>query len=280
MATSMPLTPPPSYAPCLIRLHNVDNAQVPAGISEFKICTVGGTATSRSTSAGSSSPVSSLGRPDETSSPPPSPNENNAPASPPPRHVANLQDLEDCSFTSPFPPCHIADVQDLWNCQLTGPATTLTVGLPPGLEEYAMSKIPPPPGLEDQVPPRPAVASPWAAPPGLGCDGAPPPPPKMPPVVPPPVFAAPEVLTVENQRFLDGPPGTLASITGTANTTSAGSEGHGHGTCKPCVFVHKQGCERGPACPFCHLCDAGEVSRRRKAKRAVRTAMKSGSEEW
>lgn len=51
-----------------------------------------------------------------------------------------------------------------------------------------------------------------------------------------------------------------------------GSTGHLQGTCKPCAFVHTRGCENGAACPFCHLCDAGEKQRRRKEKRAYHAA--------
>jgi hypothetical protein len=47
---------------------------------------------------------------------------------------------------------------------------------------------------------------------------------------------------------------------------SVGSAGHGTGRCKPCAFLHTVGCENGVACPFCHLCEAGEKRNRRKQK--------------
>merc|ERR1719203_1115339 len=47
---------------------------------------------------------------------------------------------------------------------------------------------------------------------------------------------------------------------------SLGSAGHSTGSCKPCAFLHTKGCEKGPACQFCHLCDAGEKKRRRREK--------------
>lgn len=49
---------------------------------------------------------------------------------------------------------------------------------------------------------------------------------------------------------------------------SLGSSGHVRGNCKPCAFVHKQGCAEGFACKFCHLCMPGEGKRRQKEKRA------------
>lgn len=51
---------------------------------------------------------------------------------------------------------------------------------------------------------------------------------------------------------------------------SLGSAGHAAGCCKPCVHFHKKGCMNGTQCPFCHLCDAGEVKRRQARKGAQR----------
>jgi len=53
---------------------------------------------------------------------------------------------------------------------------------------------------------------------------------------------------------------------GTPELPSLGSVGHASGQCKPCAFVHSTGCQSGPACQFCHLCDPGEKKRRRKEK--------------
>lgn len=55
---------------------------------------------------------------------------------------------------------------------------------------------------------------------------------------------------------------------------SAGSVGHAEGTCKPCAFVHRKGCDKGSACSFCHLCDSSEALRRKKGKRAAQVAEK------
>jgi len=48
-----------------------------------------------------------------------------------------------------------------------------------------------------------------------------------------------------------------------------GSMGHFEGTCKPCAFFHTKGCQQGPNCEFCHLCDASERKKRRKEKIAL-----------
>jgi hypothetical protein len=59
-----------------------------------------------------------------------------------------------------------------------------------------------------------------------------------------------------------------------AQFPSAGSALHFSGECKPCAFLYTKGCENGPSCNFCHLCDAGEKKRRQREKRA---AMKGGA---
>jgi len=53
---------------------------------------------------------------------------------------------------------------------------------------------------------------------------------------------------------------------GSPELPSVGSAGHASGQCKPCAFVHSTGCQHGPACQFCHLCEPGEKKRRRKEK--------------
>jgi len=46
--------------------------------------------------------------------------------------------------------------------------------------------------------------------------------------------------------------------------------GHGHGRCKPCGFVHhKDGCSAGVGCNFCHLCPPGTIERQRQNKRQL-----------
>jgi len=48
---------------------------------------------------------------------------------------------------------------------------------------------------------------------------------------------------------------------------SVGSVLHEAGQCKPCAwFWRPQGCENGAECRHCHLCGAGEIKARRKAK--------------
>jgi len=55
---------------------------------------------------------------------------------------------------------------------------------------------------------------------------------------------------------------------GTEEMPTVGSMNHHFGTCKPCAFLFRQGCENGVRCPFCHLCDPDEKKRRRKMKKA------------
>lgn len=65
----------------------------------------------------------------------------------------------------------------------------------------------------------------------------------------------------------------VISLTSGLGISSAGSIGHEFGMCKPCAFLWKEsGCEKGQDCPFCHLCPAGEVKRRKKEKLAFRKA--------
>jgi len=57
---------------------------------------------------------------------------------------------------------------------------------------------------------------------------------------------------------------------GTREMPTYGSAGHWSGTCNPCAFVYKGGCQRGVDCLFCHLCDPGEKRRRKKERRGFR----------
>jgi len=62
---------------------------------------------------------------------------------------------------------------------------------------------------------------------------------------------------------------------------SEGSKIHGTGNCRPCAWFWKgSGCQNGKECKHCHLCDAGEIQRRRKMKQALmRTSPKGQSPE-
>lgn len=51
---------------------------------------------------------------------------------------------------------------------------------------------------------------------------------------------------------------------------SVGSMNHHLGTCKPCVFIHKQGCAYGNSCSHCHLCDPDAKKRRKAFRLAAR----------
>lgn len=62
---------------------------------------------------------------------------------------------------------------------------------------------------------------------------------------------------------------------GSAELPTSGSRAHRWGTCKPCVFIFKEGCLSGVDCRFCHLCKLGEKKKRRK-ERKVRQQMGMG----
>jgi len=66
------------------------------------------------------------------------------------------------------------------------------------------------------------------------------------------------------------PPPPMAVAPGSAELPSIGSAGHATGRCKPCAFFHAAGCENGPSCAFCHLCESDERKRRRKEKLQAR----------
>jgi len=57
---------------------------------------------------------------------------------------------------------------------------------------------------------------------------------------------------------------------GSPDMPTIGSKGHWLGSCKPCAFYHKDGCENGINCKFCHICDQGAKKRRQKEKLAMR----------
>lgn len=84
--------------------------------------------------------------------------------------------------------------------------------------------------------------------------------------------SVPEKSSVSVLRLADviSQPDSVASemhTLGTAARPSAGSANHHLGTCKPCAFLFKQGCENGASCPFCHLCSPGEKKRRQKSNK-------------
>jgi len=59
---------------------------------------------------------------------------------------------------------------------------------------------------------------------------------------------------------------------------TAGSLGHFEGNCKPCAFFHTKGCRQGFQCEFCHLCDSSERKKRRKEKIALLREMRASVE--
>jgi hypothetical protein len=69
----------------------------------------------------------------------------------------------------------------------------------------------------------------------------------------------------------------VASITrgkdellGTPEMPTRGSAQHSLRNCKPCAFVHKEGCQSGVECQFCHLCQPGEKKMRKKERKQQR----------
>merc|ERR1711879_584784 len=63
------------------------------------------------------------------------------------------------------------------------------------------------------------------------------------------------------------PPPLPTGELGSEEMPSVGSLLHCSGQCQPCGFLHTKGCTNGARCTFCHLCNAGEVKRRRREKR-------------
>jgi len=53
------------------------------------------------------------------------------------------------------------------------------------------------------------------------------------------------------------------------NLFSVGGEAHLSGRCKPCAFFHKQGCQNGASCIFCHQCPPHEKQRRKRLRRRM-----------
>jgi len=60
---------------------------------------------------------------------------------------------------------------------------------------------------------------------------------------------------------------TFEGATATRNFPSAGSVGHFDGVCRPCAWEPKPGgCSKADSCNFCHLCEEGELKKRKKQR--------------
>lgn len=89
--------------------------------------------------------------------------------------------------------------------------------------------------------------------------------------------------------LMDGPFGLKHEAAGQPRQEAAGAlpeallapeakmQAHLRGECKPCAYYwdKEDGCRRGEACEFCHLCDEGERKRRKKEKARQQSIMKS-----
>jgi len=140
--------------------------------------------------------------------------------------------------------------------------------------QYTSARVPPPPPLPPSLPP--AHAAPLDAP---LFSALLPPPPTAPPsnvpntvapvVVPPPPISAPTWSPGDLAFAVPHCP-PLAPALGSALMPTVGSMLHNQRECKPCAFVHSQGCAKGVACKFCHLCSKDERKRRKKDERKKR----------
>jgi len=59
---------------------------------------------------------------------------------------------------------------------------------------------------------------------------------------------------------------------GTPACPSVGSAGHNVGLCKPCDFLHRNRCQNGAACKFCHICGPDESKIRKKRRQGLARA--------
>lgn len=59
----------------------------------------------------------------------------------------------------------------------------------------------------------------------------------------------------------------MDELLGTPAMPTRGSAQHSLRSCKPCAFVHKEGCQSGVECQFCHLCQPGEKKMRKKERK-------------
>mmetsp|Transcript_65331 Transcript_65331/g.164653 ORF Transcript_65331/g.164653 Transcript_65331/m.164653 type:complete len:174 (+) Transcript_65331:1-522(+) len=83
--------------------------------------------------------------------------------------------------------------------------------------------------------------------------------------------SSPQVVAPEGalQQNVAAQVGSVMPLAVRQSEMSAGSVLHGAGQCKPCAwFWRPQGCENGAECRHCHLCGAGAIKARRKAKAA------------
>jgi len=133
---------------------------------------------------------------------------------------------------------------------------------------------PPPP------PAAPPVLAPWlsvgqAPPPehvALSLPREPEPPPTSPLLVLPQPPAWSGMLQDVRIPAAVPPPPPAQPELGSEACPTVGSAGHFLGLCKPCAFFHTKGCQGGTSCVFCHLCQSGEKKRRQKARHhTVRT---------
>lgn len=192
-------------------------------------------ARSRSTSAGSSAPLSSTGRTH----------------SPPPLTIS----VEIAAHRLPEFDCPSPFVVDGW----LAPPLEATAGTDQkGNQQHRQQQQPqavmtvPQLGLRSQTPqsvPPPPLLPPVLAPTAHGAAAQ---------ALPPPPAQAP---SLQNAEAMLG----VAEL-GTSDLPTMGSEGHRYGSCKPCAFVHTKGCGNGVQCQFCHLCSPGEKKRRQRER--------------
>jgi len=162
---------------------------------------------------------------------------------------------------------------------------------PPGLEGFSHAQTPClgaittteicPEETAQSVRQRPAPPPPPAAPPVLApglssCwqTGQAPPPTHMALTQPPAWAIALEGMSPEVQKPAlvlpppppPPPPPRAQPVVGSKSCPTVGSAGHQLGLCKPCAFFYTKGCQGGTSCVFCHLCPPGEKKRRQKAR--------------
>mmetsp|Transcript_35625 Transcript_35625/g.101511 ORF Transcript_35625/g.101511 Transcript_35625/m.101511 type:complete len:310 (+) Transcript_35625:58-987(+) len=124
--------------------------------------------------------------------------------------------------------------------------------------QHPVPAVPPPPGLH--MLPRKAASAPPT--PGGG--------PPAGTVQRPPLEAAftapPSLVATPASTALGGVSGGFAG----KDLPSIGSAAHAQRRCKPCAFMHKEGCQTGFECKFCHLCPPGEKKQRKKERKELR----------
>jgi hypothetical protein len=113
-----------------------------------------------------------------------------------------------------------------------------------------------------------SLAPPMAGAPRFWQPMEPPPPPAGPPSKFLTCESVESALAAKSAPVLRLADSMLQPELGTAEMPTIGSMNHHFGTCKPCAFLYKQGCNNGVHCQFCHICDPGEKKRRQKDKKA------------